>query len=170
MGSSSSKENEQKNLQGGREFVQDIRSRVEDEIAKRKMLQREAQMAINVAKARDNIAIFGSAWAALTVGASVAQLAGRKPPSTVGVSIAMGALLLGNMYDMAYGNKLMRVTKEAEYLLTQERGRFVPMKQESFFKFYTETDREAYYNGSTAVGDLYPSRIWARMSLPWPEK
>lgn len=33
---------------------------------------------------------------------------------------------------MAYGNKLARVNKEAQYLLENERARFVPLQQVRF--------------------------------------
>jgi hypothetical protein len=71
---------------------------------------------------------------------------------------------------MAYGNKLNRVTKEAEYMLDYERGRFVPFKQAPFFKLYTEEEKAAMYYPATAVGDLWPNSIlWARNASP-PEK
>lgn len=62
-------------------------------------------------------------------GVTVAHFAGRKPPALVGVPIVVGALVLGNMADLAYGNKMMRVVKEAEHIMEYERGRFVPFKQ-----------------------------------------
>ena len=88
-----------------KDVVETIRASVEDELARRMMLQREVQMAVQVAKARDTIYIFGSAWTALLAGSTLAHFAGRKPPSVVVVPIAVGALVLGNMADMAYGNK-----------------------------------------------------------------
>ena len=88
-----------------KDFVETIRASVEDEVARRMMLQREVQMAVQVAKARDTIYIFGSAWAALLAGSTLAHFAGRNPPPVVGVPIVVGALVLGNLTDMAYGNK-----------------------------------------------------------------
>lgn len=45
--------------------------------------------------------------------------------------IVIGSLVLGNMADMAYGNKLARVTKEAEYIMEFEResASFPPNKR-----------------------------------------
>ena len=146
-----------------------FRSAVEDEVARRMMLQREIQMAVQVAKARDTIQIFGTAWATLVTGAGLAQVAGHRPPPVVAVPIVIGALVLGNMADMAYGNKLTRVTKEAEYLMAQDRGRFVPMNQAPFFKFYTETEKADYYDNATAVGGLFPNRYLARPHEPSSE-
>lgn len=67
----------------------------------------------------------------LFAGLSVAKLAGRPVPSVAVVPVVVGGFLLGNMADMAYGNKLARVTKEAEHILENERVRFVPVKQVS---------------------------------------
>lgn len=52
----------------------------------------------------------------------------------MGAPVVIGALVLGNMADLAYGNKLNRVVKEAEYILDNERGRMVPFSQASFHK------------------------------------
>jgi len=112
-------------------FVDRIKAGVEEEFARKAMVQREVQMAVNIAKARDTIWIFGSAWAALVTGAVTAKAAGRAVPPLVGVPVVIGALVLGNLADMAYGNKLSRVVKEAEYILEYERGRFVPFRQVS---------------------------------------
>lgn len=165
MGGTGSKDS-QTTEEKGRRFVDKVRSTVEDELARKMMFQREVQMAVNMAKARDMIWIYGSAWATLLAGVSVAQLAGRKPPPIVGVPIVVGAIMLGNMADMAYGNKLLRVTKEAEYILENERGRLVPFKQAPFAKFYTANERAAWYDTATAVGELFPNRFIARGRLP----
>lgn len=78
-----------------------FRTRIEDEIARRMMLQREVQMAVNIAKARDTLSIFGSAWGALVTGVVTAQIMGKPVPGIVGVPVVVGALILGNMADMA---------------------------------------------------------------------
>ena len=92
------------------------------------MIQREVQMAVNIAKARDTLQIFGSAWATFVGVATVAKLAGRNVPPTTGIPIVLGGLVLGNIADMAYGNKLARVSKEAEHIIGNERVRLVPTK------------------------------------------
>ena len=133
-----------------------FRSAVEDEIARRMMLQREIQMSVNIAKARDSLMIFGSAWGTLVTGVATARVMGRPVPPVAGVPIVIGALLLGNMADMAYGNKLQRVTKEAQYIMEYERERFVPPKQAPFSKFYTDDER-ILLDASTRVSAMYPN-------------
>ena len=125
MGGSASKE------QKVASFKEQIRSGIEEEISRRMMKQREINMALNIAKARDSLQIFGSLYGAFVGGVSVAKIAGKPIPGLVGVPVVIGAVLLGNIADMAYGNKLGRVCKEAEYLLDNERARFVPFKQVS---------------------------------------
>lgn len=112
-----------------KEFMDRVKESINDEIARRMMQQRELQLAVKIAQARDTIWYFGSAWAVLVSGASVAHVSGRKPPPVIGVPIVIGALVLGNLADMAYGTKMIRVVKEAEHILEHERGRLVPFKQ-----------------------------------------
>lgn len=148
-------------------FVDTIKSNIEDELARRMMVQREVQMAVNIAKARDTLWIFGSAWAVFSSGVAAARIAGRSVPPIAGVPVVVGGLVLGNMYDMAYGNKLQRVNKEAEYILEYERGRFVPFRQAPFSKFYTDDEKAAIFDSSTAVGELFPNNL-CRCVLPPP--
>lgn len=123
------------------------------------MLQREVQMAVNIARARDTLSIFGSAWLILVSGTGIALAMKRPVPPFIGLPIVIGGLALGNIADMAYGNKLNRVVNEAEYIMEFERGRFVPPKQAAFSKFYTEEERKEFYNDSTPVGDIFPNRV-----------
>lgn len=165
MGSSSSKRlDDEERIRGI------MAANVEKEMAKLAMRQREMEMALTVARARDTIHIFGSAWAGLVIGTGTVFLAGHKPPTVLAVPIVLGALALGNLVDMAYGNKLARITKEAEYLLDNERGRFIPMKQSPYAQFYTYDDRKQMYLIATAVGDLFPTKLWARMARRDTEK
>lgn len=162
MGSSSSKHQSKGPKEEITSFGQKIKQNLETEFAKRAMMQREVQMAVNIAKARDNLQIFGSMWLSLVSLVSVARLAGKKVASVVGVPIVIGGIVLGNMADMAYGNKLQRVNLEAEYILENEKARFVPMKQAPFRQFYTDEESAAMLDQATAVGDLWPSSMCAR--------
>ena len=134
------------------------------------MIQREVQMAVNIAKARDSIHIFGSLWLTLLSGVSVAKIAGKPVPSVVGIPILAGGVLLGNMADMAYGNKLQRVNREAEYLLANERARFVPFEQAPFARFYSPEERSIMLDKATPVGDLLPFSTICRHFTPGPKK
>ena len=158
MGTTSSKRNDN----DAKSFADRVRAGVEDELYKRAMMQREINMALNVAKARDSLQIFGSAWLALVGGVGAATMAGRKVPGIVGLPVAVGAIVLGNMADLAYGNKLQRVCREAEYILDNEKERFVPFAQAPFAKFYTAEQKAAMYDKATPVGDLWPSRMISR--------
>jgi len=170
MGGSHSKTKPSGRDDGPASFAQQIRANIEDEVARRAMVQREVQMAINVARARDTIWIFGSAWSAMTVGIAAAGIVGGRPvPGVAAVPVLAGALVLGNMVDMAYGNKMARVTKEAEYILDNERGRFYPVPRAPFAKFYTEEERGAMFGPATAVGDLFPNGLlFGHLRRPFP--
>lgn len=147
-----------------------IKSQVEEELLRRMMIQREVQMAVNIAKARDSIHIFGSLWLTLVSGVSIAKIAGKPVSPVVGIPILAGGVLLGNMADMAYGNKLARVNKEAEYLLANERARFVPFPQAPFARFYSPEERSVMYDKATAVGDLAPFSTITRSFAPGSKK
>jgi hypothetical protein len=80
--------------------LDEFRSKVEDELARRMMLQREIQMAVNIAKARDTLCIFGTAWGTLVSGVAMARLAGKHVPPVAGVPIVIGGLVLGNVLQI----------------------------------------------------------------------
>ena len=165
MGNSSTKPSTDEKKEQFSSFAQRLKANVETEFAKRAMMQREVQMAINIAKARDNLQIFGSLWLTLVSGVGAARVAGKPIPSAVGIPVVVGAIVLGNLADMAYGNKLQRVTLEAEHILDNERARFVPVKQAPFRQFYTDEEM-TMLDQATAVGDLWPSRMYSRPSTP----
>lgn len=164
MGGSNSKQTKTES----EDFGTTIRSKIEDEIAKKMMIQREVQMAVNIAKARDTIWYFGSAWGILTTGFATAHALGRKPPPLLAAPIVIGALILGNIADMAYGTKLIRVVKEAEHILEHERGRLVPFKQAAFFKFYDEQEKAPYYHTVPPVGHVFPNPYLFQMQRRMP--
>ena len=143
-----------------------IRAGVDEEITKRMMMQREVQMAVNVAKARDTLHVFGSLWLTLTSGVTVAHLAKKPVPNIIFAPVIIGGIVLGNIADMAYGNKLARVNKEAAYILEQERYRFVPFPQAPFARFYSDDERAKFYDKATAVGDLAPFSLVSRSFGP----
>mmetsp|Transcript_25141 Transcript_25141/g.54881 ORF Transcript_25141/g.54881 Transcript_25141/m.54881 type:complete len:189 (+) Transcript_25141:114-680(+) len=149
-----------------RSFGDRIKGAVDEELGRRMMLQREVQMSVSIAKARDTIQIFGSAWGTLVAGAVGAKAAGRHVPPILGVPIVAGGLVLGNMADLAYGNKLVRVAKEAEHILENERARLVPLKQAPVARFYTDAEKAALYDTSTAAGLLWPSSMFSRSFAP----
>ena len=113
----------------GTSYSKSIKSSIEEEVNRKMMLQRELNMALNIARARDSLQIFGSLYVTGVSGIGFAKLAGKPVPGFAAVPCVIGGVLLGNMFDMAYGNKLQRVCKEAEYILDNERPRFVPFKQ-----------------------------------------
>ena len=123
-------------------------------------------MAVNVAKARDSIQIFGSLWLVYGTGLATAKLLKKPVPGPAAIPLVVGAIALGNMADMAYGNKLARVNKEAAHLLEHERERFVPFPQAPFAKFYTPEERAIFYDKATASGDLAPFSLICRASVP----
>ena len=153
------------------DFGRKIKDAVNDEIAKRMMVQREIQLALTIARTRDTLFVFGSAWGIFASGVITAKALGKKVPPAAGIPLVVGGLMLGNMYDLAYGNKMLRVAKEAEEILEYERGRLVPFKQAPFAKFYTDAEKGALWEASTAVGDLFPNSFYApRQELPPPPK
>lgn len=169
MGGSGSKSWNDEGKDDASNFGEKIKEAVNDEIARRAMVQREIQLALTIARTRDTLFVFGSAWGVFTSGVVTAKAFGRNVPPLAGAPVVVGGLVLGNLYDLAYGNKLLRVAKEAEEILVHERGRLVPFKQAPFAKFYTDAERGALWEDSTAVGDLFPNSFYApRQELPPP--
>lgn len=77
-------------------------------------------------QARDSLQWYSGLYTAGVTGACVAGIAGKLPKAAA-IPIVMGGFMLTNMADMAYGNKLMRVQKEAEVILAVRR-RMVPVR------------------------------------------
>lgn len=99
MGSSTSKEadqqqklNEMKNNKG-KSFVDKIKSNVKDEVARNMMLQREVQMAVNIAKARDTLQIYGTIYTSLVGGIITAKVLKKPIPPVVAVPIFAGGVM-----------------------------------------------------------------------------
>ncbi len=140
-----------------------VQRKIEDTMYRRAMVQREVQLSVNLAKARDTFMWGTSCWTVLATGVGTGLALGKPVPKVALVPIVVGAAGLANLWDMAYGNKLTRVVKESEFIMESERGRLVPPKQAPFYKFYTEEEL-AKYGEVQAVGSYTPS--W----LPWSRK
>ena len=128
-----------------------IKDELEAEIARKAMMQREIEMSVNMARARDQLQIFGSVYVTLVTILTAAKLSGRPVPHVAAIPVVAGGVMLGNIWDLAYGTKLIRVVKEAENILANERGRFVPPSQALFYGLYTDADRAVY----ASTGALY---------------
>ena len=63
--------------------------------------------------------------------------------------------------DRAYGTKMTRIVKEAEYIMDHERYRFVPPRQAPFNYVYDKERIESSekLDGSNRVGKWWPSPI-----------
>lgn len=147
----------------------EIASSIETELYRKMMIQREIQMAVNIAKARDNLQVFGTIWLTYSTGLTLATIARKPVPGLAAVPLVAGGILLGNMADMAYGNKLARVNKEASFILENERPRLVPFPQAPFAQFYSAEERAVLYNKATASGDLVPFSLICRSYTPKAE-
>jgi len=77
-------------------FAQKVKTNIADEFYKRAMLQREIQMTLNVARARDTIQIYGSAWLALVAGVGIAKVAKKRVPGLLGIPIVAGGGVLAS--------------------------------------------------------------------------
>mmetsp|Transcript_14822 Transcript_14822/g.18833 ORF Transcript_14822/g.18833 Transcript_14822/m.18833 type:complete len:186 (-) Transcript_14822:687-1244(-) len=153
-------------ITGIRKFGKTAKENIDHELARKMMIQREVQMAVNIARARDNIQIFGTAWISLVSVITVAKIAKKPVPGVAAVPVVVGGLLLGNMADMAYGNKLARVAKEAEHILEYERERLVPMKQAPVSRFYTQDEKALFFDKATPAAMVWPSSMFSRSFLP----
>ena len=133
-----------------------IETKLEDKMMRKAMMQREVEMSLNISRARDSLMWFGSLYTAFVGGATVSKAVGKPVPGIAAVPVVLGGFALANMADMAYGNKISRVVKEAEYIMENERGRFIPPKQAPFAKLYGKEDR-ALASDVGAVGTYWPS-------------
>ena len=129
---------------------------VDEKMARRAMLMREVELSVGMARARDSLMWYGSLYSVFATGVLSAKLAGKALPPVLAVPIVMGGFGLANLTDLAYGNKLCRIVKEAEHIMDHERGRLIPPHQAPFSALYGADERSAASDAG-AVGSYWPS-------------
>ena len=135
--------------------VEHAEAALQEKMARRAMVQREVEMSVSIARARDSLQWFGGLYASYITGLTAASLARKPIPRIAALPAVLGAFGLANLADMAYGTKMTRIAKEAEHIMQHERGRFVPPAQAPFARLYTQAERELY-ESTDAVGALWP--------------
>lgn len=135
-----------------------IENKIDNKINRRMMIQREIQMSVNIAQARDTLMWFGGLYSFYLISLSLAILTRRNIPKVVGIPGILGGFGLLNMYDLAYGSKLTRVVKEAEYIMDNERWRLIPPENSPFHKMYEdEINSDHPFVESQAVSTYWPN-------------
>ena len=100
-------------------------------------MQRQTQVAMQVAFARDQFAWGSALYALVLLGAGAAAARGKFHPATA-APVVLGGFALAYVGDMAYGNKLIRVRQEAEHIVQSERTLLVPPKHHPARKNWTK--------------------------------
>lgn len=68
-------------------------------------------------QARDSLQWYGGLYTGGVTVITAAKMAGKAVPHVAGIPLVVGGFMLANMADAAYGNKLMRVQREAEHII-----------------------------------------------------
>lgn len=136
---------------------------IKDMAYRQMALQREVQMSVGMAMARDQLQYFGAVWTGLATMGGVARIRTGKFPMPLGIPLTVIGILMVYTGDRAYGTKMTRIVKEAEYIMDHERYRFVPPRKAPFNHVYDDerqqsSDRLA---ASSRVGEWWPSPITA---------
>ena len=140
---------------------------IDNKINRRMMIQREVQMSVNLAQSRDSLMWFSGLYSLYLLSLSVAILSRRNVPKVAGIPILIGGFGLLNMYDLAYGSKLSRVIKEAEYIMDNERWRLIPPNNSPLSSLYEEEDIIDPFIESRAVSTYWPTFLpFSRESKP----
>merc|ERR1712216_923377 len=108
--------------------------------------------------ARDSLQWYGTLYGCIVSAVTLKAVVGgpKSVPPIAAAPIVMGGFMLTNMYDVAYGNKMVRVRKEAENIIEHERHLFVPPQQAPFHSQYPEP--ELLLKGDVqAVSSIWPS-------------
>jgi hypothetical protein len=136
----------------------EIEQSIDRKINQRAMIQREIQMSVGLAQARDSLMWFGSLYSIFITGLSSAILLKKSVPKVVALPVVLGGFGLLNLYDFAYGSKITRVAKEAEFILDNERYRLIPPLNAPFSGLYEAERNENHpFVTSEAVGSYWPS-------------
>eukprot|EP00947_MAST-08B_sp_MAST-8B-sp1_P000698 g698.t1 len=143
-----------------KDTAKEAKNEVMREMMVRAAIQREIQMSISIAQTRDLMQWMGGVWSVVTTGALLKTVK-TGSPGVVAVPAAVLTVALCYQYDLAYGNKMQRVAKEAEHIMLTENKRFVPPSAAPFFFEYEKMKQEMEATGewdkNTRVGELYPS-------------
>merc|ERR1711865_311863 len=129
---------------------------IRDKVEQQMCMQMQINKSLSIAQARDSLQWFGGLYTTLVGAVTVAKVAGKPVPAPVLIPIVLGGFGLANIADMAYGTKLVRVTREVEHILENESHRLVAPRQIAFYEKFKEEDRRAYPD-TTAVGTHWPS-------------
>jgi hypothetical protein len=101
-------------------------------------LMRQTQASMNIAMAREQF-LWGSAlYSLLVVGITGEAIKHKSVPRIAIPPLLMGGFVLTWLGDIAYGNKMVRVRHEAEFIQQFERNRLVPPSSMPVRKFWTE--------------------------------
>ena len=123
--------------------------------------QREAQIAVAIAQARDTLQFYATMYGCLVTGAGVQLLKTGKVPIMMAPPLFIGTFGITYLTDVAYGTKTRRVALEAAYILEHERELLAPPKNLPFAKFYDEEYEKNAASGVSRVGDQWPSFVKA---------
>lgn len=89
---------------------------------------RRLQMAQMMAMRRDLVMWMGGAWTFASSALIAARVAGRPVPSIAALPWTAFTIVLAYNADAAYGNKMERVNKEFEKIVTSEKHWFTPLE------------------------------------------
>eukprot|EP00924_Labyrinthula_sp_SR-Ha-C_P003213 snap_masked-scaffold_15-processed-gene-2.65-mRNA-1 protein AED:0.19 eAED:0.24 QI:0/-1/0/1/-1/1/1/0/154 len=135
---------------------------VEDHIEKIKdipfrtlAIQREAQLAVNRAWARDFFQFGSGIYSLILTGGILSRVRHGTVPVAIKAPLGLGAIILAYQYDMGYGNKMQRIVKEAEEMLEKEREIFIPPKQMPFYYIYEGEEQ----NNTQSVKAMWPEIV-----------
>merc|ERR1711934_144114 len=134
-----------------------VKAEVKQEMMHNMQLSMEVQKAVGIAQMRDMLQWYGGLYSAIVTAITIKAITpGPKVPHVAAIPVVMGGFMLCNIADAAYGNKMVRVRKEAEHLIANERHLFVPPRQAPFIGCYSDEER-ALKEEVSAVGCLWPS-------------
>mmetsp|Transcript_11425 Transcript_11425/g.11824 ORF Transcript_11425/g.11824 Transcript_11425/m.11824 type:complete len:164 (+) Transcript_11425:68-559(+) len=144
-----------------------IEKSIDEKVNRRMMIQREIQMSVNIAQSRDSLMWFGGLYTFYLCGISLALISRRNINKIAFVPGIIGGFSLLNIYDLAYGNKLNRIVKEAEYIMDNERWRLIPPENSPLFKMYDEESKLNHpFPETQAVSTYWPSFLpFSRSSI-----
>mmetsp|Transcript_22135 Transcript_22135/g.32942 ORF Transcript_22135/g.32942 Transcript_22135/m.32942 type:complete len:171 (-) Transcript_22135:469-981(-) len=84
--------------------------------------QRDIQMALGIAKARDRCYWMTGFWALAVFGIGARHFLKKPPPSPTVVPLVVLPALISYQLDMAFGTKMNRVHDDAMHILEKEEG------------------------------------------------
>ena len=120
-------------------------------------MMRQTQQAVQIAITRDQFQWGSGLYSFLVAVTLLATMKEKKFPKPLAVPLVLGGFVLTYLHDLGYGDKMIRIRKESEFILEHERHLLLPVKSMPARKFWEVEEAFLAREGEPLrVSDMWP--------------